>query len=476
MHSIRFKLTVLSIVSIAAVVSAGFGAVYVLIRNQMIQEFDRLLVDRAHALAAMVEWDEQSLSFIDSDRATFSEDHQPRDEYFRLFIADTGLRIDSPSILERPFPEKPLPGAGIQIFEETNASARPPLRLVQLPFSLDAGASERSETPAAFGAKRRDLHLVLGWNPAVVYERLGYIRWSLVICLLLVLATTAAVLWHLIRRQLNPLVSIGRQLTDISEQQLDHRFDEDEAPREIKPVLERLNRMMGRLEVAFDREKAFTSNAAHELRTPLAGLRSTLEVALSRERDPDSYQKSLSQALDICRQMHPMVENLLAISRVDSGSWRMNPEDLDLTEVVQEAIASFQPRAEARSLQIKRTWQAPHRVRVDRSMLQMVINNLLENAISYSPEGGRIEMAIVSAGPNTRLKITNTAESLSPEDLDHVFEPFWRHDQARRQAGLHAGLGLSICRKILTRLGGRIDVLLNGVSEFEAVVELPADA
>ena len=364
----------------------------------------------------------------------------------------------------------------IQIFEESEASGRPPLRMVQLPFSLDVETNEGGEAPAAFGAKRRNLHLVLGWNPAVVHERLAYIRWSLAICLLLVLTTTAAVLWHLIRRQLNPLVAIGRQLADISEQQLDRRFDEAGTPLEIQPVLERLNRMMGRLEVAFDREKAFTSNAAHELRTPLAGLRSTLEVALSRERAPDSYRKSLTQALEICDQMQPMVENLLAISRMDSQSLRPDLRSVDLAEWLEKAWQPLRPGAEARNLAVAFQADRPLTVRADPSLLQMVIGNLLENAVDYTTEGGRLEITATRQGPQVHLEMANNAEALRGEDLDHIFEPFWRHDEARRQPGLHAGLGLSICRKVLNLLGGSIRVDMSDRAEFTVTVELPADA
>jgi heavy metal sensor kinase len=477
-HSIRFKLTILSILSIAVVVSGSFLAVFALIRNHMLEEFDRSLVDRAYALAALVEWDEKGISFVDSDRATFSETHEAREEFFRLFIADTKLRIDSPAILDIPFPQKPKSDAGVYVEDWQGPSGHPSLRLVHLPFSLEEETEEdeHEATAAAFGAGRRDLHLILGWDVSVVQERLAYIRWVLILAVGLVLTVTTAMLWSLIRRQLSPLVLLGRQLADISERQLDQRFDVDGAPGEIVPVLTHLNQMMKTLEAAFEREKAFASNAAHEMRTPLAGLRMTLEVALSQERDAAEYREAIDQSLDICNQMHPMVENLLAISRMEAGKLRLDPESLSLSTILTDAWRPFEKRAEVASLQVDCQWDRECRIVADRAMLMMVVNNLFDNAISYTPVGGHLKITVESSESCVTLTVSNSTDAVTTEDLDHLFEPFWRHDQARRQAGLHAGLGLSICRKILELLHGQIQITLEDGSRFVVTVLLPMDA
>lgn len=273
------------------------------------------------------------------------------------------------------------------------------------------------------------------------------------------LATIASIAPTLlaITRGLAPLRELSNQIETKSEHELDKMFQLENAPSELTPVVDHLNELIDRLAAAFKRERAFTSNAAHELRTPLAGLRTTLEVALSRERGSEEYRQAAEQCLDICEQMHPLIENMLVLSRAESGRIVKTIETVSPADCFPEWWEPFAETASKKSVQIK--WDTPSDITVetDNAMLRMVMTNLFENASNYVDEQGVIATSIARDNGLVRICVSNTSRAINEDDASRVFDPFWRSDSARSATGVHAGLGLALCKRIVKVLGGSIE-------------------
>ena len=247
-------------------------------------------------------------------------------------------------------------------------------------------------------------------------------------------------------------------------------------PSELAPLVDSFNTVLSRIREVSERERQFTSNAAHELRTPLAALSATLEQAVRRERSPEESQEAFKRSLALARDMNQLVDRLLSLARLDSSEVEMEVSSVPLEILVEGAIETFRDAAAARDLSVE--CQLPDGVcaSTDPALLQVVINNLIENAVSYADSGSQIRISAENGGAHIRLSIANSASIDDPANIERIFKPFWRADQVRSRAGLHAGLGLSICKKIVDIIGGTIRAEAPDGCGLTVTVELPVGA
>jgi len=288
------------------------------------------------------------------------------------------------------------------------------------------------------------------------------------------LATALIISAAVVRRGLKPLDSLARRIGAVREDDLGDRVPTEHLPMELLPVGEKLNDLLGRLQSAFERERRFTADVAHELRTPLAGVRSTLEVAMSRERQAEEYRGALAECLDIAKHMEAMVTNLLTLARLDAGTATFQREGIRLAKLFDSCWQQFADEATKRGVAYRNTVPADLACTSDRDNLAMVITNILANATEYANEGGHVEVSGRRTGDAVELEVTNTGCGLTPEQASHVFDRFWRGDASRTGTGLHCGLGLSLVQRILTALGGTADAGVGDDGTFRITLRLPA--
>jgi two-component system heavy metal sensor histidine kinase CusS len=221
----------------------------------------------------------------------------------------------------------------------------------------------------------------------------------------------------------------------------------------LEPVTRELNHLLERVEKALLRERTLTSNVAHELRTPIAGLLSTLEVTLNRLRPAAEYKESAEECFEIAKRMNWLVNNLLSIARIEAGNVQLQNEVVSVETVLTEWWKPFETRAGERGLRVDWRIDPGAIMETDPEFLRVVVTNLFDNAVSYTEEGGTIRIEADSTGT---VSVSNHAGALNAEVIQHAFEPFWRNTEARDGAVAHAGLGLNLCRQIIELLGGRI--------------------
>ncbi|BAN49332.1 heavy metal sensor histidine kinase [Metapseudomonas resinovorans] len=256
------------------------------------------------------------------------------------------------------------------------------------------------------------------------------------------------------RSGLHPLQRMAEVAAGVSASSLTTRLADDQVPQELVPLVQAFNAMLGRLDDAFQRLSAFSTDIAHELRTPLSNLLTQTQVILSQDRALDEYRETLHSNLEELQRLAQMVGDMLFLAKAEHGLLATRREPLELAGELDSLIDYFSPLAEDRRVDMRRTGDA--RLNADRDMLRRALFNLLDNALRFTPEGGRIELGLDSGTHGVRLTVVNNGAEIPAELLPRLFDRFFRADPARREGREHAGLGLAISRSIVLAHGGEI--------------------
>jgi signal transduction histidine kinase len=211
------------------------------------------------------------------------------------------------------------------------------------------------------------------------------------------------------------------------------------------------------IQEVMERQRRFAAAASHELRTPLTVLQGSLEVALLSRRGPEEYEQIIRQAIEEAKHMSHMVKDLVALARHESEAGALSLAPIFLNEVAGAAVARVEPLAQRRGQTLEITLPNRLSVRGDALKLRQALVNLLENAITYTPEGGAIRLIGRRERGRAVLEVRDTGPGIAPDHLQHVFEPFYQVETARSDSG-HVGLGLALAAWIVRAHHGHIDV------------------
>lgn len=284
----------------------------------------------------------------------------------------------------------------------------------------------------------------------------------LIALLAIVVAGTAATLvgaWHFTSSAVRPVGEITAQATRIEAGTLDQRIVAHADTEEYEGLVAVLNRMLERLERGFDAQRRLTADVSHELRTPLTALRGQIEVALRAERSPRDYQLVLRGALEEIEGLTTLSEDLLLITRADARLLAPERVATDVALLVTRVLDGLRRRIEEKALRVEQSFPPDgHAVSIDPALITRLVDHLLDNAVRYTPIGGRIGVRWeTKAEDGVRLVVENSGPEIAPADLEHLFEPFYRADPARTRAnggGAGPGLGLAMVAAIARLHGG----------------------
>jgi heavy metal sensor kinase len=273
---------------------------------------------------------------------------------------------------------------------------------------------------------------------------------------LLLLLASAGGYW-LSRRALGPVDQITREARSISAQNLSSRLAVPHTGDELQRLSETLNGMLERLEQAFRRITQFTADASHELRTPVALMRTRAEVILRRSRSEEEYRETLRQILEDLQRTSALIENLMLLARADSGAQALERTRINMAESIQEACLEGRALAETKQISLQAELpEAPVWIDGDANSLLRLILILLDNAVKYTPPQGRITVALYSNDGSAVAEVRDSGIGIAAQDLPHIFERFFRADPARSRQTGGAGLGLAIGKWIVEAHGGTI--------------------
>jgi heavy metal sensor kinase len=308
-----------------------------------------------------------------------------------------------------------------------------------------------------FTAQVGRMAIVVGRSTAGVKEILGSFTEVLVTSSLVTIILAGAGGLFLAGRAFRPVQQIAQTAREIEETDLSRRI-EFTSEDELGNLAATLNEMIARLEEAFNRQRQFTADASHELRTPLAVIEAESTLALTKERTPDEYRKSLELVAQEVAYMSAIINKLLFLARADAGKVCYNFERVNLKDLFTELSSDVEVLAKEKGTQFDIVPAEDLDVTGDRVNLRQMFLNLLENAVFYTPEDGKIAVAVEKKDGMAVAAISDTGIGIPPEHLPHIFERFHRVDDSRNRTNGGTGLGLAIAKDIAEAHGGKIEV------------------
>jgi len=261
--------------------------------------------------------------------------------------------------------------------------------------------------------------------------------------------------WFLATRALRPIARMTEAASAIGAKDLSRRIDVSQIESELGALARTLNETFDRLQTAFDHQARFTADASHELRTPLSLVLSQAELALMKDRSPQEYREALQSVERAGLRMKTVVEGLLTLARADAKQLTLAKETVAFGSLVEDTASLLGPLASQRKVAVTVHAQ-PAAVEGDRDRLRDAVTNLLSNAVRYTAEGGRVEVTVSAEEREAVLKVADTGIGIPEKDRPHIFERFYRVDQARSRDKGGSGLGLAITKWIVEAHRGTI--------------------
>ncbi|MCU1235829.1 MAG: integral rane sensor signal transduction histidine kinase [Candidatus Solibacter sp.] len=322
------------------------------------------------------------------------------------------------------------------------------------PGAPPAGARRTSRTAMA-GVRAYQIEI---WSPLDSVEaELAVVRRLIFIGLPLLLAVAGVGGYLLARRTLHPLGSMAEQAHRITGSTLDARIAVEQTAEEVAVLATSFNELLSRLDQSFDSMRRFVADASHELRTPISVIRGEADVALSQERGSAEYRESLGIVLDESRRLSRLVDDLLNLARADAGHVRLQTHDFYLNELVAECCRSVQGLANTKRLILECRAGGDLQFTGDEQLLRRAVINLLDNAIRYTPAGGKVTATLEAADEGVALRVTDTGVGIAAGDAGRVFERFYRAGEARSRQDGGFGLGLAIVKWIAESHHGAVE-------------------
>jgi two-component system sensor histidine kinase QseC len=441
MKSIRRQLTLTILTGFGLLLIFSGTAIYFFTRVALLAEFDAGLRAKAFTIMSLAEQGQDGVQFELPDDFFKGSDGGATPQFYELWRTNGTVIARSESLNDTELPDHFGPAAAPQYWNLNLPGGRAG-RAIGLEFfpkaeDEDGKKFAPAEAVVVVAADRRSLDQTLDTLTTV-----------LALTGLLTIAITVPVVNFSLCRSHAPLGRLARQAAAITADSLQTRFPVDSMPEELRPITSRLNDLLGRLEESFERERRFSADLAHELRTPLAELRSLAEVELAWPETEDAEKHR--ETLNIALQMEAMVTRLLEMARGENRKIPLQPETVLMFPLLDEVWRPLAGRAKKKQLTFTFNVPPDAVLQTDRTLLRSILANLLANAVEYTPQNGRGEIRWEKdAG---ELTVSNTVHDLDAADVPHLFERLWRKDKSRT-GGEHCGLGLALSRTFAGLLG-----------------------
>ncbi len=412
-RSVRVRLTLWYIVVMLAVLGVYAGAVYSFVHDNSSQLLDERLHDD-------FDWASDMLAQRpDGSIAPYDETGEGDSPWLQVWSLDGHLLYDTPIT---------VPG-------------------VSPPYRVMSGGARISGTPVVVQVARSEGSIIQDQHRLVYLLLLG-----------LPVAVAAAGIggYALARRALAPVDRMAERARSINAERLNDRLPVDNPDDELGRLATVFNDTLTRLELSFGQMRRFTADASHELRTPLTAIRSVGEVGLRARRDEAAYREIIGSMLEEVDRLALLVDRLLMLSRADTGQERLSIEAVDIPELAEEVAEQLGVLAEEKNQSIRVRFDMVPRWIGDRVVLRQALLNLVDNAIKYSPPGGKIEVLVAQAGQGTLIDVSDTGPGIPTELRSRVFDRFYRVDKARSRDNGGTGLGLAIAKWAVEVNGGQL--------------------
>jgi heavy metal sensor kinase len=431
--------------------SAATSAIFFFhLRNQL----DRLAIEDLETVEGFLTFSSTGNLFLREDYHDHPYPEQMQERMMEVWSQDGKLLFRNEVLGRRALGGPPAPGEGVSSYSERS-------------IGLEDGERVRLISKRHV-VENHPTIIRLGFSEASLWQSFRESAIGLAAGLPLALGLAGVAGFFLARRVLSPLDRMARRAHEINAEHLHARLDVENPDDELGRLASAFNETLARLERAFDRLRRFTSDAAHELRTPLAAIRSVGEVGLQRDglqkgsspavdASSEHYREVIGSMLEESVRLSHLVESLLTMARADAGQIRLDKETISVLPLVREVTSLLDVLAEEKDLGLVVRGSVIAHVQGDRAILRQVLVNLLDNAIKHSPRGGEVSVRL-GAGEDRSvvIEVADSGPGIPCEHQDKVFDRFYRVDQGRSREDGGAGLGLAIAKWGAEANGGRL--------------------
>lgn len=453
MYSLRRRLILVLAAGFAIVIASAAVFVESRIADHVTEEFDAALLTKAQTFVALTEQEDGRIE-LDYEPALMPEfEREEKPEYFQYWLEDGTPRYRSRRLTgDLPRAHSLDAKPAIRDVELPDGRAGRMVALAFLPKGAEADGAGDGGEPAPAAPAAPAVFFTLARGRGRLDRLIGRMRLALFGAGGVAVLLALVLVWRALVAGLRPVEAIAAQVEGLDAEQLATRVGLDRMPRELAPIVAQLNALLDRLKASFERERRFTGNVAHELRTPIAELRTLAEVGGKWPDDTESVVRFFEDVHDVARRMENVIANLLLLARCQAGVERVEHTPTALRPLLEAAWKRLAPRAAHAGLEFELDVPAGLVVESDPGKLEIMLANVLGNAVSYAPPGSTIRAAAAGDGAGPHLDIENAAEPLEDDEIERLAEPFWRRDEARSSPD-HAGLGLSVVRELAETLG-----------------------
>lgn len=437
--TLRFRMMLWTTLIVAFMVISTIVIVREVVRRTLFYEFDNVLVADLREIGQILQkkWPAERMVRELEDYA--ARTHVYSGWFLQIFNSEGRILWESDEV---PFPTKSItPDSGtIKIAEQGNFR------------SITALVHERGGPNAWY--------VQVGCSIRSVKDDVHLLDRIMLLAGLLMLFLAPLGAYAQASRATMPLTRIIGTAARLQPSKLDERLPVRGANDELDQLSVTINGMLDRIASYLARNRDFIANAAHELRSPLTAIRSSVEVTLNRDRTSEEYQHILGDVMEECTRLSTLVNRLLLLAEGDAGRLRLTEQQVRFDKVLLESIDMFQVVAEAKEVELHVGQLDAPLVPGDEIHLRQVVRNLIDNAIKFTPANGRVELDLHVDGDGrwAELRVKDSGIGIRAEDLPRIFERFYQVDKSRQrdQGPMGYGLGLSICQTIVQNLGGEI--------------------
>jgi len=480
LSSLRFKLTLWYVLILGILLISFSSFLYFTLSKSLYRDVDNKLSSLAELIASESASPLSKFGFGNIDQTLqTSMNLKPIGKFIQVLdeSGNIGRKSDNLKNVQLPISLSALKNAsnGLITFETNRSFENAPLRIITFPVSEKNHINKIVQVASSLED---------------VEDALNTLLLILIIAVPLALLVASLGGQFLANKALKPVDHITQTARMITSQNLNQRINPPKVKDEISRLVETLNEMISRLDRSFRQVKQFSTDASHELKTPLTILKGEVEVALRKERVPHEYEQVLKSNLEEINRMSQIVEDLLLLSRADSGEIRLNKEDMNLNEILNEVVAHVNVLAQSKNLRIE-TSNHHEEIHIfgDPLRIRALFLNLIENGIKYTEEGGSIHILLTKdtlvqdgkqsgraqgeQGEFVKIIVSDTGIGIAEEDQERIFDRFFRVDKARSREQGGSGLGLSICKWIVEAHRGEIKVESELGKGSSFIVKLP---
>ena len=446
--SLQRRLALELVIALGLILGALFLILDKFVDRELYARLDAGLLERSHTIAAFLQAHPEPAELAELGRLMPEYEVPGHTDFFEVWAADGRSQVRSPSSGGTPLSRPPqLPSHDRPVYFDLPLPDHHAGRAVAVPLTTPPGSAAHPALLVV--ATEREPH-----------DRLeGRIHNLLLAGIVLSFIAAVLIALFAVHRGLAPLQRFGASVAGAEMSTAYAPLSALDLPRELQPFSQALDDAFRRLVALVDAERRFSADVAHELRTPLAEIRASIESAQGAPSDANATRDAFNASILAVERMQRAIDALLMLARQESGLAPAAVDPLDLPPLLDELLDTLESVARERGIRLQRHWPAHQWIRCDVGALERIVSNLARNAIEYAPAGSEVRLALEPTDAGLHLRVSNLAPDLREADIAQLGQRFWRKSAAGGTA-THAGLGLALAKALAHKLALELEFQL----------------